>query len=132
MSERALREIYLRGFGICVREGRPHALMTSYNLLNGVHTSERRGILERVLRREFGFDGVVMTDWVVAAMSGKGGKYGRPDPARVAAAGNDLFMPGGRDDLNALLRGLRKRKVSRGQLDANATRVYRLAKKLVK
>ncbi len=132
MSERALREIYLRGFGICVRESQPHALMTSYNLLNGTHTSERRGILDRVLRREFGYEGIVMTDWVIAAMSSKGGKHGFPNPALVAAAGNDLFMPGGKKDLQAILKGLKGRRLSRHQLDVNATRVYRMAKKLVK
>ena len=132
MSERALREIYLRGFGICVRESQPHALMTSYNLLNGTHTSERRGILDRVLRREFGYEGIVMTDWVIAAMSTKGNQHGSPNPALVAAAGNDLFMPGGKKDLEAILKGLKGRKVSRRQLDINATRVYHLAKKLVK
>ena len=130
MSERALREIYLRGFGICVRDSQPRALMTSYNLLNGTHTSEHRSIIEKVLRREFGYEGVVMTDWVIRAMSGKGGKYGAPSRALVAAAGNDLFMPGGKKDLDELLAGLAKRRVSRRQLDINATRVYRLAKKL--
>ena len=130
MSERALREIYLRGFGICVRESQPRALMTSYNLLNGTHTSEHRGIIEKVLRREFGYEGIVMTDWVIRAMSGKGGKYGVPNRALVAAAGNDLFMPGGKKDLDELLAGLAKRRVSRRQLDVNATRVYRMAKKL--
>ncbi len=132
MSERTLREIYLRGFGICVRESQPHALMTSYNLLNGTHTSERRGILERVLRREFGYEGIVMTDWVLAAMSSKGGKHGFPNPALVAAAGNDLFMPGGKKDLQRILKGLKGRHLTRRQLDVNATRVYRMAKKLVK
>ena len=132
LSERALREIYLRGFGICVRESQPHALMTSYNLLNGTHTSERRGILDRVLRREFGYEGIVMTDWVLSAMSSKGNKHGYPNPALVAAAGNDLFMPGGKKEWQRILSGLKGRKLSRHQLDVNATRVYRMAKKLVK
>ena len=130
MSERALREIYLRGFGICVRESQPHALMTSYNLLNGTHTSERRGILERVLRREFGYEGIVMTDWVLPGMNSGKGKHGAPNPALVAAAGNDLFMPGGKRDVEAILKGLTSRKVTRKQLNVNATRVYRMAKKL--
>jgi len=132
MSERALREIYLRGFGICVRESQPHALMTSYNLLNGTHTSERRGILDRVLRKEFGYQGIVMTDWVIASMVSKGNKHGYPNPVHVAAAGNDLFMPGGKKEWNQILKGLAARRVSRHQLDINATRVYRMAKKLCK
>ncbi len=85
-----------------------------------------------MLRREFGYEGIVMTDWVIAAMSTKGNKHGSPNPALVAAAGNDLFMPGGKKDLDAILKGLKGRKVSRRQLDINATRVYRMAKKLVK
>ena len=58
VSERALRELYLRGFGICVRESQPLALMTSYNLINGVHTAEQRDLIERILRCEFGFAGI--------------------------------------------------------------------------
>ena len=98
VSERAMREIYLRGFEIAVKESQPHALMTSYNLLNGVHTSERRDLLEDILRAEFGFEGIVMTDWIVAVMSGKGNKYPAPNAAKIAAAGNDLIMPGGMGD----------------------------------
>ena len=62
VSERALREIYLRGFEICVKESQPHALMTSYNLLNGTHTSERSDLITDVLRAEWGYQGIVMTD----------------------------------------------------------------------
>ena len=65
VSERALREIYLKGFGICVRDSQPKAVMTSYNLLNGTHTAERRDLSEDVLRSEFGFAGIIMTDWVI-------------------------------------------------------------------
>ena len=130
VSERAMREIYLRGFEIAVRESQPHALMTSYNLLNGTHTYEHRGIIEKVLRREFGYEGVVMTDWIIAVMSGKGNKYPAPNAAKIAAAGNDLTMPGGKGDLKAMLKGLADGLLTRRQLEINATRVYRMAKKL--
>ena len=130
VSERAMREIYLRGFEIAVKESQPHALMTSYNLLNGVHTSERRGLLEEILRAEFGFEGIIMTDWLVAVMSGKGNKYPAPDAAKIAAAGNDLTMPGGMGDYKAMMKGLKEGLVTRRQLQLNATRVYRMAKKL--
>ena len=130
VSERAMREIYLRGFEIAVKESQPHALMTSYNLLNGVHTSERRDLLEDILRAEFRFEGIVMTDWIVAVMSGKGNKYPAPNAAKIAAAGNDLIMPGGMGDYKAMMKGLKQGLIARRQLQLNATRVYRMAKKL--
>lgn len=130
VSERAMREIYLKGFEICVREGKPATLMTSYNLLNGVHTSERRDLIEDILRGEFGFDGVVMTDWVVPMMTPKGAKYGSPAPYRVAMAGGDLFMPGSRKDYENVLSALTCRALTRQQAETNATRVLYLAKKL--
>ena len=58
VSERAMREIYLKGFELCIREAQPHALMTSYNLVNGTHTSEHSGLIEDILRAEFGFQGI--------------------------------------------------------------------------
>ena len=94
VSERAMREIYLRGFGIAVRDSQPQALMTSYNLLNGKHTSEHRGLITDILRAEFGYKGIVMTDWVVGGVLDKSSLYPNPKPHLVAAAGGDLFMPG--------------------------------------
>ena len=130
VSERALRELYLRGFEIAVRESQPKALMTSYNLINGVHTSERRDLLEDVLRAEFGYQGIVMTDWIIAVMNGRGNKYAAPNAARIAAAGNDLTMPGGQGDLKAMQKGLKDGLVTRRQLQINATRMIRMAKQL--
>ena len=130
VSERALRELYLRGFEIAVRESQPKALMTSYNLINGVHTSERRDLIEDVLRAEFGYQGIVMTDWIVAVMNGRGNKYAAPNAAKIAAAGNDLTMPGGQGDLKAMRKGLKDGLVTRRQLQINATRVLRMAKQL--
>ena len=130
VSERALREIYLRGFEICVREGRPRAVMTSYNLINGVHTSERRDLTQDVLRSEFGFDGIVMTDWVVGSGDGKA-KYPSVQAHRVALAGGDLFMPGSQGDYENILKGLKEGKLSRRQLEINATRVIRLTARLL-
>ena len=132
VSERAMREIYLRGFEICVKLSQPHALMTSYNLLNGTHTSEHRGLIEDILRAEFGYEGIVMTDWVTGGgFLSKGAKYPAPHAARVAAAGNDLFMPGSPKEFDEILAGLADGTVSREQLKRNATRVYRMAKYLV-
>ena len=130
VSERALRELYLRGFELAIRNSQPKALMTSYNLINGVHSSERRDLLEDVLRAEFGYQGIVMTDWILAVMNGRGNKYPAPIAARIAAAGNDLTMPGGQGDLKAMLKGLEDGLVTRRQLQLNATRVLRMAKQL--
>lgn len=131
VSERALREIYLKGFEICVKESQPHALMTSYNLLNGIHTSEFRGLTEDVLRAEWGYQGIVMTDWVTGGgFLTKGAKYAPPNAGKVAAAGGDLFMPGCQNDYNEVLEALQTGTLTRKQLQINASRVYRMAKRL--
>ena len=131
VSERALREIYLRGFGICVRKAAPHAVMTSYNLLNGVHTSERRDLTEDYLRSECGYQGIVMTDWLTAGgFLTKNAKYPAPKASMIAAAGGDLVMPGGSGDYKDILAGLKAGVLSRTQLEINATRVLRVAKLL--
>lgn len=131
VSERAMREIYLKGFEICIRMAQPKALMTSYNLLNGIHTSERRDLLEDVLRCEFGFDGIVMTDWVIGSgILNAGAKYVSPEAYKVALAGNDLFMPGSQREVDNLTEALADGRISREQLQENATRVYRMALEL--
>ena len=134
ISERALREIYLKGFGICIRESQPTAVMTSYNLLNGEHTSESRALTTDVLRREFGFDGLVMTDWVIGGdiLLAKGSKYGTPDPAKVAAAGCSLFMPGRKDDYKAIMKGLRMGTITKDQLRENTRWLIHVANRLGK
>ena len=130
VSERALREIYLKGFEICVREAQPHALMTSYNLLNGTHTSERRDLTTDVLRQEFGYQGIVMTDWVVSGVLAKGSGYRAEKAAETAAAGGDLFMPGTQGDYEDVLSALKNGTLSRKQLERNAVRVLRMAERL--
>lgn len=104
VSPRALREIYIRGFEICIREADPAAVMTSYNLLNGVHTSERADLSDGLLRREWGWRGLIMTDWVVAGAAGKG-RYRVARAADSIAAGN-LFMPGSPADWKAARKAL--------------------------
>lgn len=131
VSERAAREIYLKGFGICVRSSQPKAVMTSYNLVNGKHTSEHMGLIEDILRAEFGYQGIVMTDWVIAAMGSEQGCIHEDAKAdRVCMAGGDLFMPGSKHDYGRIKNGLESGTVTKKQLQVNATRVLRMAKKL--
>lgn len=131
VSERAMREIYLRGFGICVRQAHPHALMTSYNLINGTHISERWDVIEDILRCEFGFDGIILTDWMVRfSMSSKESRHRKGDVAQVAAAGGDLILPGSKKDVTDLLNALQDGRLTRRQLGVNVTRVIRKAREL--
>ena len=103
LSERALREIYLRGFEVAVREGGAKGVMTSYNKVNGVYSPNSYDLCTKVLRNEWGFDGVVMTDWFST-------KKGQASSALAMQAGNDLIMPGGtafqRDILQGIQSGL--------------------------
>ena len=111
VSQRALREIYLRPFETVVRVGRAKAVMTSYNKLNGVYTPNSYDLCTVALRQEWGFDGVVMTDWY--STNPRQGHN-----ALAIAAGNDLIMPGGWYFKWQILWGLRTGKVSRKQLRA--------------
>ena len=125
VSERAMREIYLRGFDICVKKSQPKAVMTSYNLLNGTHTSEHRGLIEDILRSEFGFKGIVMTDWVMEVMTSKKSVYRNALSNEVAKAGGELFMPGTKKDYERVLAALKDGTLSRKQLEVNASRLIR-------
>jgi len=133
VSERALREIYLRGFGICIREAGPCCVMTSYNHINGMHSTERYDLCTEILRREFGFEGIAMTDWWVGAfMNRKANHYPSVQARKVAAAGVNLMMPGSKADYANMLQGLKDGKLSRRQLEINVTRVYRMVNQLTK
>lgn len=131
ISERTLREIYLKGFALCIRESQPHALMTSYNLINGVHSSELRGLTEDFLRSENGFEGIVMTDWVMN-MPNMGSQYPKAQSQNVAAAGGDLFMPGNAGDFKAVIRALKDGTLPRRQLEISGSRVLRMIRRLCK
>ena len=125
-----IREIYLKGFGICVREAQPKAVMTSYNLLNGTHTAENRGLIMDILRAEYGYQGIVMTGWVTP-MTGDVRSAHRDSQAQyVAAAGGDLFMPGNKGDYDNLLQGIDSGAVTLEQVKINASRVVRTVRAL--
>lgn len=107
VNERAIREIYLMGFEICVKKAKPHALMTSYNLINGEHTCSNKAMLTQVLRDEWGFEGIVMSDWRVTSNMRKNvGKYSCASAAGCVKAGNDIVMPGGDEDKHDILSAL--------------------------
>ncbi|MCR5088352.1 MAG: glycoside hydrolase family 3 C-terminal domain-containing protein [Oscillospiraceae bacterium] len=125
VSERTMREMYLRGFEICIRESKPAALMTSYNLLNGVHTSEHEGLIRGILRDEFGFDGIIMTDWVIAALQNRHMRYPEADAGRVAAAGGELFMPGSETDEKNIRDALKRGYLTEDRLRRNVSHMLR-------
>ncbi|ORY83323.1 beta-glucosidase-related glycosidase [Neocallimastix californiae] len=127
-SERALREIYLKGFEIAVKEANPKAIMTSYNLINGIHTSESKELTSDILRNEFGFDGIVMTDWVIKM--GGNNKYSGPIATNVVKATGDIYMPGSKSDYENILESLDNGDLSVEELEISASRIYNLAKEL--
>lgn len=119
LSERTLREIYLKGFEIAVRRSQPATVMSSYNLLNHVYTANRHDLLTDILRCEWGFKGVVMTDWG-SCHDGAG------SAALCAPSGNDLVMPGGKWDKEQILSAIHNGELSSETVRRSACRVLRL------
>lgn len=115
VSQRALREIYLKGFEIAVREGHPKTLMTSYNKINGVSVSERHDLVTEFLRDECGFDGTVMTDW-----------YGGDHPEEQMKAGNDLIMPGQQWQMDSIVNAVNAGRLDIKYVDECVRRILRL------
>jgi beta-glucosidase len=115
ISERALRELYLRPFQTVVRRAQPWTVMSSYNLVNGPHTAENRELLTDILRGEWSFGGLVMSDW-----------FGGEDVTAMLNAGNDLMMPGTGTQEAKLRAAVASGAVSRAALDASVTRVLEL------
>lgn len=112
VSERAMEEIYLKPFEIAIKEGKPWTVMSSYNRINGTMASESKWLLEDRLRRDWGFDGLVMSDW-----------YGGTDPVAMLKAGNDLLMPGNKKQVKALNKALENGTLTIKDLDHNVRRI---------
>ena len=131
MSERTLREIYLKGFQIAVEEGHPTALMTSYNLINGVHPSENSQLLIDVVRNEWKFDGLIMTDWI---RSGEQEFNSAKNPGQYVyntlRAGVNIQMTGHKIDFDYILQKLRDGVLNREHLLKCASKVYETIEKL--
>ncbi len=136
ISERALREIYLKGFEICVKDSNPRTVMTSYNLINQEHACNRHDVVTEALRDEWGFSGFVMTDWLV---TGGMGPSGEQWPCASAAgnvkAGNDITMPGmpsDKDDMDtAMVDANHRYPLTKAELQLSAKRVLSMIMELV-
>jgi len=112
VGNRALREIYLKNFEIVIKEGHPWTVMSSYNKMNGDYTQQSQGLLTTVLRDEWGFDGIVMTDWGV-----------KDNTVKAAKAGNDLMEPGRQVEIDRLLTAVNEGVIGQEELDRNVRRM---------
>ncbi|RDY60935.1 glycoside hydrolase family 3 N-terminal domain-containing protein [Flagellimonas nanhaiensis] len=121
ISERALREIYLKGFEIVVDKAQPWTIMSSYNKINGTYTSESEYLLTDVLRDDWGFEGLVMTDW-----------FGGRNAAAQISAGNDLLEPGTKKQWKALTEAYEEGQLSEEAIDRSAGRILELVFKTKK
>ncbi len=115
VSERALREIYLKGFELAVKESQPWTIMSSYNLINGTYAPENHDLLTSVLRNDWNFKGYVMTDW-----------GGGSDPVAMMKAGNDLLMPGNPNQAEVIIKAVKEGKLDIATLDRNIERILNI------
>ena len=117
VSERALREIYLKGFEICVKNSQPWTVMTSYNIVNGTRASENYDTITNILRSEWGFEGMVTTDWANHA-----------NQTLELKAGNDMKMPYGHPD--EVYKALENGEISRDEIVVCVRRILEMILKL--
>ena len=118
ISQRALREIYLKGFEIAIKESKPWTVMTSYNYINGVYTSESKDLVQTILRDEWGYEGTVMTDW-----------FGGKDGAKQMWAGNDMLQPGKKEQFDSIVAGVKSGKLDEADLDRSVRRTLNLVER---
>ena len=127
VSERALREIYLRGFEIAVKESQPMTVMAAYNKINGIYCTNHYDLLVKVLRNEWGFEGLVMSDWDSMKADPENPVIPRSgDVLKAHAAQCDLVCPGRPDQREALKKGLETGAVSRADLKRSAVRILKM------
>ena len=115
VSQRAARELYLRGFEIAVRESNPWTIMASYNKINGEFSMGNHDLLTKILRDDWGYKGIVMTDWI-------GIRQGLPT-TREVQAGNDLMEPGQPAQVEEIIKGVKDGKLSIADVDRNVRRM---------
>ena len=115
VSQRAARELYLRGFEIAVRESNPWTIMSSYNQINGQYSMGNHDLLTKILRNDWGYKGIVMTDWI-------GIRKGLPTITEVQA-GNDLMEPGQPAQVNEIIEGVKSGKLNIADVDRNVRRM---------
>ena len=115
MDERTLREIYLTGFEIAVKEGKPHAIMSSYNMVNGKFADENEHLLREILRADWGFDGVVVSDWA-----------GTNNKVASTIAGSDIEKPGCRYGADDVVKAVEEGRLDIRYVDECVNRVLDL------
>ena len=131
ISARAFREIYLFGFAKAIKEANPFALMMSYNLINGIHTSEHYELMNDVIRCELGYKGLIMTDWIVTKqIFDKTSVYPCSYASNNIKGGMNLCMPGGKTDIKDIKKALKRGELNRNDLLVNASIVYNSIRKL--
>ncbi len=122
ISERTLREIYLKGFEIAVKDSQPLSVMTSYNLINGIHSANSKDLLQGALRDEWGFKGFVMTDWFSSQDARSIGlapanvKYDCASSPDCIKAGNDVQMPGSKQNVDDIIKGVEDGRITLGDV----------------
>lgn len=132
ISERTLRELYLRGFEIAIKNSKPKSIMSSYNLLNGKHTSEHPGLMKDYLRCECKYEGLIMTDWTTPGHFNPSFKYRPMTICNVIKGGGDIFMPGTMYDLDSLTSALDNNEIDRTDLEISASSVVLMSEQLNK
>lgn len=131
VSERAAREIYFRVFEKAIKWSNPFAIMASYNLINGIHASEHKGMLIDILRDEWGYQGLIMTDWIASGQAyHKGNKYPCAYASRNIKNGTNICMPGNKADIKDIKAALKSGYLTRNDLEVAATIVYNSIQKM--